>query len=275
MTGSVLGSPAGETSRPSLRYRLRSRDPIVGTFSILPCPEIIELVALAGFDAVIIDMEHGPYTAHHAYLSMLAAERHGMATLVRVPSPDSPLIGVLLDLGVEAVIVPHVSNAGVAQQVVRACRFSPEGTRGANPWVRAAGHAAPPEFYREQNERVAVIAMIEGTAGVENFGEIIRTPGLDAVFIGPVDLSHSLGVPGQLEHPTVISEVESLVDRADAAGVALSIFCGSPQQAVFWRERGVRFVVAGVDAHLVHQAFSEHLNLVRSPLSASATRAII
>jgi 2-keto-3-deoxy-L-rhamnonate aldolase RhmA len=124
VTGSVLGSPAGETSRPSLRYRLRSRDPIVGTFSILPCPEIIELVALAGFDAVIIDMEHGPYTAHHAYLSMLAAERHGMATLVRVPSPDSPLIGVLLDLGVEAVIVPHVSNAGVAQQVVRACRFS-------------------------------------------------------------------------------------------------------------------------------------------------------
>jgi 4-hydroxy-2-oxoheptanedioate aldolase len=260
-------APIERAATTSLRHRLHARDFIIGTFSILPCPEIIELVALAGFDAVVIDMEHGPYTTHDAYLSMLAAERHGMATMVRVPAPDSPSIGVLLDLGVEAVIVPHVDDAAVAAQIVRACRFYPDGERGAHPWVRSAGHAAPADFYRQQNERVAVIAMIEGAGGVRNFDEIIRTPGLDAVFVGPVDLSHSLGVPGQLSHPSVTSTIESLIERADAENVALSIFCGSPEQAMFWRERGVRFVVSGVDANLVHDAFSRNVGLIRNQLS--------
>lgn len=240
-----------ERTTGQLRARIRRGDQLLGTFSVLPVPEVIELIGIGGFDAVVFDMEHGPYTPANLQNCLLAAERHGLATLVRVPDSSTGTIGSLLDLGVEGIVVPHLESAQAAASVVASCRFAPAGNRSAHPWVRAARYSAPSDYYAAQDDRVAVIGMIEGVRGTAAAKDIAHTSGLDAIFIGPVDLSHSLGVPDDVTHPAVIKQVTHLVTIARQAGVTAAIFCDSPEHARLWRQLGINFIVYGVDAHLI------------------------
>src|SRR3954471_18506363 len=185
----------------SLRRRLRQGPPLIGTFSIIAAPELIELAGLAGFDVVVLDMEHGAYEISNLGPHILAARAHGVAPVVRVRWSEPALIGAALDSGAAGVLVPHVQSARDAAAVVEAARFPPQGRRGAHPWVRAAGYAATHNWRTHANDDVAGIAMVEGKEGVAAVDEILATPGLDAVFLGPVDLAASLGLVGRAGHP--------------------------------------------------------------------------
>jgi len=117
------------------------------------------------------------------------------------------------------VLVPHVSSVEMAQSVLRAARFTPRGDRGANPYVRAAGYGTTPDWLRAANESVVVMLMVEGTDGIAAMPGIVGLDGLDAVFLGPVDLSHALGVPGQVDHPEVVSALEKVAVLGAEHGV--------------------------------------------------------
>src|SRR3954453_14567657 len=203
-----------ESPAVSLRQRLREGPPLIGTFSIVAAPELIELAGLAGFDVVVLDMEHGAYEIGNLGPHILAARAHGVAPVVRVRWSEPALIGAALDAGAAGVLVPHVQSAHDAAAVVKAARFPPAGGRGALPWVRAAGYEASDDWHARANDDVAVIAMVEGKEGVAAVDEILATPGLDAVFLGPVDLAASLGLAGRLDPPQVVAAVRSVVERA-------------------------------------------------------------
>jgi 4-hydroxy-2-oxoheptanedioate aldolase len=239
-----------------LRARLRSGDLMVGTFSLVPAPEVIELIAIAGFDFVIIDMEHGPYDLGSTRAAVVAAQGRGLPAVVRIARPEPALIGLVLDLGSDGVLVPHVSSAAVAREVIRAARFAPEGARGANPYVRAAGYGATRGWFARANRDVAVMMMIEGEEGVNATSQIARLPGVDALFLGPVDLSHALGVPGRPDHPRVVARLEEAARHAAEEGVATAVFTPEPQGVAAWRRRGVRMVACGVDTDLIRGAFT-------------------
>src|SRR3954469_468134 len=247
----------------SLRQRLREGPPLIGTFSIIAGPEIIEIAALAGFDVVVLDMEHGAYEIASLGPHILAARAHGIAPIVRVRWSEPALIGAALDAGAAGVLVPRVQSARDAAAVVEAARFPPEGGRGAHPWVRAAGYAAPDNWHARANDDVAVIAMVEGREGVAAVDEILATPGLDAVFLGPVDLAASLGLAGQLDHPQVVAAVRSGVERAAAVGAAAACSPPAVEGARRWLDAGARLVAVGVDTQIVLPAFRSLVDGVR------------
>jgi 4-hydroxy-2-oxoheptanedioate aldolase len=232
----------------SLRERLRRPEPLLVTFCIIPSVEIVELIALAEFDGVILDMEHGPYGTESLVPLIATARARNIYAIARVRRNEASLIGAALDAGASGVLVPQVSSREEAVAAVSAARFAPEGTRGANPWVRAAGFSGRAEWFGETNRDVAVLVMIEGKGGLAALGDILAVPSLDGVFLGPMDLSHSLGVPGEVEHPRVVETMIDVVEQARARSLASAVFAASPESARSWRKRGVGMIAVGVDA---------------------------
>jgi 4-hydroxy-2-oxoheptanedioate aldolase len=248
----------------SLRRRLAGEGPaLVTTFVIVPRVEIVEIAALAGFDAVILDQEHGPLGVELLPALVAAARGAGIFSIVRVPECRAKQIEAPLDLGADGVLVPHISSAADAALAVAAARFAPEGRRGANPYVRAASYSADARFFAEANERAACLALVEGKEGVEAIDAILAVPGLDAVFVGPVDLSAALGVPGEPEHPAVVSMVRDVVERGRDLGVATAVFAPTPEAARRWLDLGVRLVALSVDTGLMLEGFRAALAEVR------------
>lgn len=239
------------------RKTLRDGTGLLAVFSILPRVEMIEAIALAGFDAVIIDLEHGPMGTGDLPHLVLAARAHGLAAIVRVRENNPSLIGGALDAGADGVLVPQIGSRREAEAVVAAARFAPEGERGANPWVRAAGFGGGPDWFASANEKVAILVTIEGTDGIAAARSIIETPGLDGVFIGPVDLSNSLGVPGQINHPLVVAKSAEVIDLARERSMAVAMFAPTPEGAKIWLARGVTMAVVGVDAGHVAAALGD------------------
>lgn len=249
----------------SLRARLSAGEPLVGTFSVIGSTDVVELIALAGFDFVILDMEHGPYGLERVRDCVVAAHCRGLPVVVRVPAAEPAQIGGVLDLGADGVLVPQVSSAATARAVVDAARFAPQGGRGANPWVRAAGYGVTPDWFAEANRNVVVMVMIEGLEGLKATDEIVELAGLDAVFLGPVDLSHSMDVPGQPDHPRVLEALEDVARRAASQGVATAVFAPDPERARFWRARGIGAIACGVDTDLIRSGFARAARAARQP----------
>jgi 4-hydroxy-2-oxoheptanedioate aldolase len=236
-------------SLPPLRARLKSGEPFLATFSIIPSVEVVELIGLAGFDGVILDIEHGAHQSEALGALILAAKARGIHPLVRVRSSEPTGIAAALDAGATGVIVPQIGSAAEAQRAVRAARFAPDGNRGANPYVRAADYSGRAEWFAEANRDVAVLLMVEGEGGVRELPEILETPALDGIFIGPMDLSHALGVPGEMAHPKVVSTIEGVIDACKARDMTTGIYAGTTEAARRWIGRGVTLVAAGVDTH--------------------------
>jgi len=240
----------------SLRHLLTQPETrLVGTFCIIPRVEIVEIAAHASFDLVALDWEHGPFGPESTMPLVVAGQRLGMFVLIRVPEGRLELVGAALDLGADGVIVPHVDSAARAGDAVAATRFPPEGDRSANPWVRAADYSGAKSYLATTNRDVACVATIEGSSGVREAEQIFSTPGVDAIFVGPVDLSASLGVPGQVDHPVVEETIDRLISMAADRSVGVSIFAPTPAAAHRWLSRGARLVLLAVDTALALEGF--------------------
>jgi 4-hydroxy-2-oxoheptanedioate aldolase len=236
----------------SFAERLRQPTPLFATFSLINSPVMVELIAHAGFDAVVLDMEHGPLGPESLNVLIPAARAAGVAPLVRVRANEPSLIGAALDVGAAGVVVPQVGSAAAAAAAVDAARFT-AGHRGSNPYVRAAGYSTDAGFFARADAETAVLVMVEGMEGIAALPQILKMPGLDGIFVGPFDLSHSLGLAGQVEHPTVVARIESIVREAAAQQVATAVFAPTPAMARRWRDLGVRLVALGFDTALALQ----------------------
>ena len=239
-------------STPSLRARLAEGRPFLAPFSIIASTEIVELIALAGFDGVILDIEHGAHGSEALGPLILAAWARGIYPLVRVRSSEPTGIAAALDAGAAGVVVPQIGSAAEALKAVRAARFAPLGNRGANNYVRGAAYSGRMEWFAEQNDEVAVMLMVEGAGGVAELQQILDTPGMDGIFLGPMDLSHALGVPGEMAHPRVVETIESVIAASAKKGIRTGIFAGSIEAGKRWIGKGVTLIGLGVDtAHIL------------------------
>ncbi|WP_165556170.1 HpcH/HpaI aldolase family protein [Kribbella pittospori] len=244
------------TTRRPLREVLA--DPttrLTATFLLIPRLELVELLANAGFDAVVIDLEHGPVAV--AELPGLVAAGHGAGVyvLARLGERTPATIGGVLDSGVDGVVLPHVDSADDARDAVDSARFPPEGSRSLNPYVRAAGYDAAESFLTTANAGVAVLVMVEGKDGLAALDDIASVAGVDAVFVGPVDLSASLGLPGEPEHPVVLETVRDLMERLALAGVGTGIYCPTPDAAARWQRAGARLATLSADIAMASAGF--------------------
>jgi 4-hydroxy-2-oxoheptanedioate aldolase len=240
-----------------LRAKL-ARGGAVGPFCKTCDPAFIEVLGRAGFDFAIIDLEHGPNSVQTAQELIRAAELAGLAPVVRVKENNTAIIGEVLDIGAAGVQVPQVNDAGRAREVVRAAKFAPLGQRGVCRFVRAAGYSSQDRFryFREANETL-VIVHIEGQEGLAGLAGVLGVEGIDVVFIGPYDLSQSLGVPGQVEHEKVTAGMRAIIAECARKGIAVGTFVETVEGAGKWRSLGVSYLAYSVDVGLFYEKCRE------------------
>lgn len=257
----------------TFREMLRPSDgPVLGTFVKLPALEVAEIVGGAGFDFVIIDTEHALLSVRDVYGLLVAYSGMGVAPLVRITDHGYGDAQRYLDAGAAGILVPHVSNAAEASATMRQFLFPPEGTRGMGYAARAGqwGHlpGGPAEYVRSGKQDVARVAMVEEQEAVDDIAGILAAPGLDAVFVGPGDLSLSMGEPGG--SPAVHDAVTRCIEAAVAAGVPVGTVVQGADQVRLRAEQGCRFIVVGNDTGMLGGAARAAVATARSAFDALA-----
>jgi 4-hydroxy-2-oxoheptanedioate aldolase len=254
--------------RNSLKQKLSEKKLVVGIFLEIPEPAHAEIAGLAEMDFVIIDWEHGSLSRESAMHMVRATASTGISPVVRVRENSPLAIQEALDVGAVAVQIPHVSEKEAALSACQAARFYPRGHRGLNPYIRSASYYAQTaaEYLKDANEDVVVIGQIEGADGVRNLSEILTVPGLDVIFLGPYDLSQSLGIPGQLDHPRLIEAMKQVIEVAGRTGIVVGTFADSPDRALSWIKLGVRYVAVSTDSEIFLSASRRLVEKIRSEL---------
>jgi 2-dehydro-3-deoxyglucarate aldolase len=250
------------------RARLIQGDLLVGTMITLATPEVAELMAMVGFDWLFLDAEHGVFEARDLQAALQGA---GAATpcIVRVSAAAEVPIKKALDIGAAGIIVPQVNSAAQAEQVVRLAKYATAGVRGVGVG-RAHGYGLQMAAYlASANERVAVIIQAEHIDAVTNIEAIVQVAGIDAVLIGPYDLSASVGRMGQLDHPDVTQAIDHVTMVCRAAGVRLGAFGVSAEAIRPYLDRGYTLIVAGVDTMLLGQAAKALLTTIKGHRSSA------
>lgn len=253
--------------RISAKARLRERTFLAGPFVETASPELVECLGLAGFDFAVIDCEHFAFSGETVAALIRAATVAGVAPLVRVRENDPARILEALDLGAVGLHVPQIASAEDARRAVAAARFPPAGARGFNPFVRAGRYGTEPDFRREADEDTLLVLHIEAGDSVAAIDEILAVEGVDVAFLGPYDLSQTLGVPGEVLHPKVREAMRTVAEAAERRKVAVGCFANNPEQAAVWLDAGVSYLAYSVDTVL----FLDAAKRARAALEATRT----
>ncbi|MFB6297487.1 MAG: HpcH/HpaI aldolase/citrate lyase family protein [Salinirussus sp.] len=241
----------------TLRSRLLGGETVVGTFQLIDSPMAAEMAGVAGLDFTILDQEHGPLTAETCVAMCAAAERGGAAPVVRVRNNSEAEIQRALDIGAAGVEIPQVESAADAEAAVDHARFDPVGSRGLSPYVRAGGYTGGDEYTERQNERVTVIVHIEGARGVDNLDAVAAVEGIDVLFLGPYDMSQSIGIPGQVRDERVEKLMSEVCERAADHDTVVGTYADDPAMARRWMDAGVQYVAIGVDGAILTRALAD------------------
>jgi 4-hydroxy-2-oxoheptanedioate aldolase len=226
------------------KAKLLAGEPALGLSFLATDPALVEMVAPHGWDYLLLDGEHGPLEVPACENLVRAAEVAGVTPIVRAPANQPHLISRFLDAGAHGIQVPWIESADDAQAAVSAARHFPHGRRGiGGARAQRYGTISPADFVEQQNAEVLVIGQIEGPAGVEAASEIAQVPGLDVIFLGSGDLAQSLGVPGQFDHPTLLSALDRAATAVLESGKILGVVARTAAEAVEWRARGALYVI--------------------------------
>jgi 2-keto-3-deoxy-L-rhamnonate aldolase RhmA len=246
----------GAEHEDTLKTRLRAGRRALGCWLWLDSPLAAEIVAQAGYDCVMIDLEHGPGSVRGALTLMHAVQGVGTPPLVRAPANDPVWLKRILDIGAAGVMVPAVSSRAEAEAAVSACRYPPTGTRGTAPAViRASGYGADWQAYMKRaDDELLRICQIETAAAVDAVADIAAVDGLDMLFVGPFDLSADLGRPGEPDHPQVRAAIERVEAAAKDARVLLGGIATPQRPAEAQFAAGYDLVLADGDSLLLRDA---------------------
>jgi 2-dehydro-3-deoxyglucarate aldolase len=251
-----------------LKARLLAGETLCGTLLTLNAPEVADLLAGAGFDWLFVDAEHGVLEPRDILL-LLHAIADRTPCLVRIPTLEEAWVKRVLDAGADGVIVPQVGTAEQAKHVVGWAHYPPRGTRGLGT-ARANRYGFNlVDSVRTAGDRVIVVVQAETAEAVENIESIVQVAGVDAVFVGPYDLSASLGRPGEVGHPEVVNAIRRVAAACRKAGIPTGIFAMEPDGLAAWVASGFTLLAAGVDTSLLGTAAEQLLAGVRAVVGSA------
>jgi len=248
----------------SLKEKLRNGETVYGCFIRYPNASLVEVLGYCGWDFIVFDGEHGTIEPADCEQMVRAAELQGVTPIVRVPVNQPHVILRFLDTGAHGLHVPMVKSAVDAEAVVRSVKYQPRGSRGLAA-VRASDYAQRVplrEYVAQANAETLVAVHIETGDSVDRLPEILGVEGLDVAFLGPTDLSNSLGFPGELQNPKVQATFQRFVDAVSASRVALGLMVPNAEAARQWRARGARYIAVGFE-NVLNPACRNYLKSAR------------
>jgi 2-dehydro-3-deoxyglucarate aldolase/4-hydroxy-2-oxoheptanedioate aldolase len=245
-----------------LRQKLEEGKPLIGTVQTLNSPEVTEILAAVGFDWLFIDLEHSILDIEGAQ-RILQAAGPGCPCIIRPPSQDEVWIKKILDTGAAGIIVPRVKSAEEAARIVKCSKYPPEGDRSVG-LSRAHGYGLSfQEYVDSANREIAVILQIEHIDAVREIETIVKIPGIDGLFVGPYDLSGSMGKIGQVNDPEVQQQIQRVRQVCLGANMVLGIFTTKPEDVKPLIEKGFTLIALGIDTMLMGQYLGQLVQSVK------------
>jgi len=237
--------------------------PPIGTWISSASVIVAEAVGHAGFDWGVVDMEHAPLDTMQVLQMLQALGSTRLVPLVRVPSNDAVTVKRVLDAGAHTVLFPFVQDAGDAARAVAATRYPPHGVRGMSGMSRASRFGMVPKYIDGAGAGMGVVVQLESAAALARLEAIAAVDGVDALFIGPADLSAGMGHPGQFTHPQVMQAMADAVRRCKALGKPVGTVGGSPEVVTQYRAMGFDYVAISSDMGLLMQGALAALRALR------------
>lgn len=252
-----------------LKAKLKNGGLVIGTMiSEIRNPNLAYLLAQSGFDFFIIDNEHGAYSPETVSNMIAAARGAGISVIVRIPEIRREAIMKPLDSGATGLLVPMVNTAGQAKEIMTYAKYPPMGNRGVALSRAHSSYGRPNAagYLDQANQATFIAVQAESPQAIENLESIALTPGVDAIFVGPADLSVSMGIPGQLTHPKEIEAIAKVIDVCRQHNVIPGIHMSDVETLKGWIRKGMRFVSFSSDVDLLARAGEESLVKLRDGL---------
>lgn len=248
----------------SVKDRLKNHETVFGTFYKLNSPIATEMLGWAGFDFIVVDCEHSPIGYESTENIIRTAENVGLSTIVRVPSAAEEHIFHALDSGAVGVQIPNLTSVEQFRESVSACKYFPAGTRGLSRGTRNAmfglWNEAEKPYVQAANDKSLVVVHIENKEMAERVEEICQIPEIDVVFVGPADMSQSLGIPGKSKDPRVVEIALHVIETAERCGKAGGIAAGKDNMDMYI-QHGARYIMYSSDAALFAGALKNAVSL--------------
>jgi len=243
-------------AKKSLKERLKDGETVIGTWNIIPSPTLVEIIGCSGLDFLVIDSEHGPGNFETAENLARAAEVTGMSPIMRVPDKEVHSILSALDIGMHGIQVPHVSTKEEAELIVERAKYYPVGKRGLSPFTRAGKYSLlEHDHAARSNKNTIIVLNIEGIDGIENLAEISTVPDIDVIFIGPYDLSQSIGKPGKVNDPEVMKLIKKSANILKSNGITCGSFARDEAYLKSLIQCGVKYLTYMVDTAMILKSY--------------------
>ncbi|MFC1635791.1 HpcH/HpaI aldolase/citrate lyase family protein [Planctomycetota bacterium] len=251
----------------NLKKRIRSGETLIGCWLNLGSSTTAEIVGTAGFDWVLIDLEHGTGTDKDVLYQLQALEHTPAAAVVRVESYERQRFHRILDLGAEGIMCPRINTVEEAQRAANAMRYQPEGVRGVARMVRATDFGTKSQdYFANSKDTLMGIVQVESEQVLHHLDEIAAIDGIDILFVGPSDLSMALGIFGQLDHPRFIDALKTTAAAATKTGKATGVLMQSPEEFNKYHDLGFRFIACGADVTFVASGARKMVGDLRAAL---------
>jgi len=258
----------------STKARLAENEVVVGiALQQYRSTEIPKLLAAVGFDYLFVDTEHGGFSLETVQDIVVASNESGITPFVRVGELHYSLVTRVLDVGAQGVIFPRVESAALLEEAIGWMKYPPHGTRGFGFMAPQVNYEqlSLPEIMEHLNSETMVIVQFETGLSMKNCDELLAVPGIDVAMVGPTDLSISLGVPGEFEHPKILDAVGRFVEACERNKVVPGIHCRNAELAMPWLRRGMRFLGCGSEHGMMLDKARETMASVRTAVSESET----
>jgi len=248
-----------------LKEKLDNNKLTIGTWNIINSTMVIDVIASSGLDFIVIDAEHGAISYETAQTMISICESYNVTPIMRVGEINESLILRALDIGVHGVQLPNISTAKDAERFVKFAKYPPIGIRGFSPYTKAGLYdvSRGKEMPNIANNNTLLIANVEGEEGMNNLEEIVKVVGIDVIFIGLFDMSKSLGIAGDVQHPKVISKLDEAIEIIHKNGKKVGSIASNIDMLEMLKKKNIDYLTYSVDTGIIKESYVNMINSFR------------
>jgi 4-hydroxy-2-oxoheptanedioate aldolase len=241
----------------TLKDKLKNNEQMFGTWCIIPSAEVANVLIKSGLNFILIDFEHSPVSFETAQKIVMAAHAENKYAVSRVGKLEEVEILRSLDIASDGIIVPHIETLKDVEMAVSYIKYYPDGMRGYSPYTRAGGYCVQNDYAKNANKKILIGIIIENQLGIDNLDEILTNDDLDLVYLGAYDISISIGLAGQINHPKVVEILDKCIEKIKKNGKIIGAMYHTQENYEQFSKQGVNFLVYKVDSLIINEGLEQ------------------